>query len=97
MEPATVLGVGINSQLFLSPPDSKPPPSTSPVPASTSPTLTPSSSSTIITVLSSLSSPISLITREEMNQLTSKMSLKSLHNKQINLLSSKTNKDDEFT
>ena len=62
MEPATVLGVGINSPLFLTPPDSKPPLSTSPELASTSPTLTPSSTSNTITVLSSLSCQISLLT-----------------------------------
>ena len=50
-----------------------------------------------MTLSGTLFTTVTSFVREEMNQLTSKMSLKSLHNKQINLLSSKTNKDDEFT
>ena len=50
-----------------------------------------------MTLSGTLFTIVTSFVREEMNQLTSKMSLKSLHNKQINLLSSKTNKDDEFT
>uniref|UniRef100_A0A1J3E059 Pheophorbidase n=1 Tax=Noccaea caerulescens TaxID=107243 RepID=A0A1J3E059_NOCCA len=63
MEPATEHGVGTNSPLFSTPPDSNPPPSTSPALESTSPTLTPSLTPTTITSLSSLSCPISLLTK----------------------------------